>query len=91
MNAALRTRFALPANEQELRTAIEGICAEFGSIAYLKILPASQLARFQCACFVRLEPPEAHEALSSMLDVHAFNGDAGFFADVAEDWTGPTM
>jgi hypothetical protein len=91
MNKALRTRFPLPSNEKELRAAIQGICAEFGQLANIHILPASDLDGLQCTCFIRLDDSAAQSALRSRHHVLIFDSDLGFFADVAENWTGPRM
>jgi hypothetical protein len=91
MHNALEQRFPPFLNEQSLRSAIESVCADFGEVTYLKILPASGGANFHCACFLRLDSAAAEAALKSKLHVIEFAGDLHFFADVNEKWTGPTM
>ena len=91
MNAALKARFAPFTNEQSLRSAIELVCAEFGSVTYLKILPASRRAGLACACFFRLDSAAAEFELRSRYRVIDFAGDLHFIADVDDKWTGPIM
>ena len=91
MNAALKARFAPFADEQSLRSAIERVCAEFGQVTYLKILPASRRAGLACACFFRLDSAAAELELRSRFDVIDFAGDLHFIADVDDKWSGPTM
>lgn len=91
MNQALKNSFPPFKNEQELRSAIESVCARFGRVAFLRILPATGAAdaRLHCACFLRLDSAEAADRLSAALDVIYFKPDIAFLANVADDWTGP--
>ena len=91
MHNALEQRFPPFLNEQSLRSAIESVCADFGEVTYLKILPASGGSNLHCACFLRLDSAAAEAALKSKLHVIEFAGDLHFFADVNKKWTGPTM
>jgi hypothetical protein len=91
MNNALTTRFSPFLDEPSLRFAIELICAEFGRVTYLNILPASRRSKLSCACFLRLDSPTAEKKLKLKLDVIEQAGYLRFDADVDEKWTGPTL
>jgi hypothetical protein len=88
MNNALKKKFAPFLNEQSLRSAIESVCAKFGKVTYLQILPASRRPNLQCACIVQLDTAAAHAALRSKLNAVEIEGSLCFFADVDERWTG---
>lgn len=91
MNSALRERFPPFADERSLREAILSICAEFGAIRQLSILPASSGSGLQCACFLQMDTPDATAKLKARLHVTEFGDDLAFFADVGDAWTGPKM
>jgi hypothetical protein len=92
MNDALNNSFPPFPEEQSLRSAIESVCAEFGSVKSLVILPAVRGPKnLQCACFLRLESASAESAMRSKLNVISFDDDLGFFADVDETWAGQTI
>jgi hypothetical protein len=91
MNNELRTRFPLFLNVESLRSAIEIVCAQFGTLKYLEILPparASGSQTLQCICLLRLDSAESEAALMSKLEVEEFGGYLVFFADVDERCTG---
>ncbi len=88
MNDALKARYPLPSNENHLRTAVEGICAEFGKITSLNILPADDDSGPQCLCLLRLDSPNAEVALKLKRQVFSYGDDIAFFASVAEPWIG---
>ena len=91
MTEVLRDGFPLFLNEKSLRSAIESVCAEFGKVKYLKILPAMRGSSFHCACSLRLDSVAAEAALKSRLQVMEYAGEVHFLADVDERWTGRTM
>jgi hypothetical protein len=91
MNDALRMRFPPFTDEQSLRSAIESVCAKFGSAKSLRILPATREEGLQCACLLRLDSPAAELALKASLHVGEFHPDIVFMADVDEEWTGRRM
>lgn len=91
MNNSLNNGFLPFLDEESLRSAIESVCAKFGSATSLKILPASRAPTLQCACFLRLESETAQTALHSELDAAEFDGAVAFFADADERRTGATM
>jgi hypothetical protein len=91
MTEALRNGFTPFLNEQSLRSAIVSVCAKFGSVTHLEILPAKFGPDLQCACFLRLDSAAAQIALRSKFNVLEIDGKLAFFADVDERWTGPRM
>jgi hypothetical protein len=91
MNVTLKKRFTTFRNEQSLRCAIESVCAEFGRVTQLKILPATRYSSLACACFLRLDSVHAEIALKSTYDVIIFGGELHFFVEVDEEWDGPIM
>ena len=88
MNDALKKDFPPFTDEQSLRSAIETVCAKFGSVKSLRILPATMGEGLQCACLLRLDSPAAELALKSSLHVGEFHPDIAFMADVDKAWTG---
>jgi len=88
MKEALKSGFPPFKDEQSLRSAIESVCAEFGKVSSLEILPAMPGSGLHCACFVRLDSPAAEEELMSKLRVIKFGVSLHFFADVDEGWAG---
>jgi hypothetical protein len=91
MNDALKISFPPFTDEQSLRSAIESVCAGFGSVKSLRILPAARDEALQCACLLRLDSPAAERALKARLYVGEFHPDIVFMADVDEAWAGPRM
>ena len=91
MTKALRDNFPPFQNEKSLRSAIQSVCAKFGRVSHLEILPAKLGPNPQCACFLRLDSASAQIALRSKLTVVEFDGTLAFFADVDERWTGTMM
>ena len=91
MNKALKNGYPPFRNEQDLRSAIESVCAEFGRVTYLEILPATAGPNLQCACLLRLDSMAAQAALRSKHNLVEFENDVGFLAHVDESWTGPRM
>jgi hypothetical protein len=88
MNDALRKGFPPFTDEQSLRWAIESVCAGFGSVKSLRILPATRDEGLQCACLLRLDSAAAERTLKSSLFAGEFHPDIVFMADVDETWTG---
>ena len=78
-------------DEQSLKSAIESVCARFGRVKSLRILPATREERLQCACLLRLDSLAAERALKSSLYVGEFRPDICFMADVDEAWAGQRM
>jgi hypothetical protein len=91
MNRALKSGFPPFQNEQSLKSAIELICARFGKVAKLNILPARQEpgSGLRCPCFLRLDTSEAETKLKSELKLIEFADELAFFANVDEEnWAG---
>lgn len=88
MRNALKQGFPPFLDKTALRSAIESVCAQFGKVAYLDILPAKLRPNLQCACVLVLDSDAAQSALKRVLDVIDFDGKAWFFVDVHEDWIG---
>lgn len=89
MHNALKNGFPPLLNEQSLKAAIASVCAEFGNVTSLTILPAAKSVGLQCTCILKLESPEAQAKLKSKLDVIDFGADILFFVEVDDNWTGP--
>ena len=90
-DALRRNGFPLFLNEKSIRSAIESVCADFGKVKYLHILPAMRGSSLHCACSLRLDSAAAHTALKSKLQVMEYAGELHFMAEVDERWTGRTL
>jgi hypothetical protein len=90
MNTALKSRFPPFLNERDLRSAVESVCAEFGKVKSLTILPANRAVGLQCTCLLQLESAAAEIALKSKFQVVDFGSELLFFTEVDDAWTGPT-
>ena len=90
MNNALRINFPLFRNEQELRAAVESVCAEFGMVKSFEVFPASRGIHLHCPCVLQLDSPAAENELRSKLRVLKIAGGLYFFADVSDLWNGST-
>lgn len=91
MHNLLKNGFPPFRNERALRSAIESVCAKYGEVVSLRILPPSvgpQNTR-RCTCFLRLDSEPAEPRMMRELDVFNFGSSLAFFADVDENWTGP--
>jgi hypothetical protein len=91
MNTALKNNFPPFPDEQSLRSAIESVCAKFGKVTSLEILPAKFGPNLQCACFLRLDSAAAQTALRAKFHVAELDTNLAFFADVEEEWTGQRL
>lgn len=91
MTDVLRNSFPLFLNEKSLRLAVESVCAEFGKMSYLAVIPAMRGKTLHCACSVRLNSAESAAAMKSSLDLMEYAGELHFMADVDERWTGRTL
>jgi len=89
MHLALRNGFPLFRNERELRSAVESVCAGFGKVVSLTVLPASKAVGLQCTCILRLDSSVAEDRLRARLNVIEYGTDLLFFAAVDDAWTGP--
>jgi hypothetical protein len=67
-----------------LQPALHSLCARFGSISRLDILPASHLGKRQALCFLRMETPEQEEKIVRELGVGRFGGDLILVVDLVQ-------
>lgn len=65
-----------------LRSALGELCARFGSVARLNILPATQAGKQQALCFVRMSSPEEERQLMSGLGIGRFGGELVVVVDL---------
>ncbi len=93
MHDTLKNGFPPFRNEQALKSAIESVCANYGKVESLRILPPScgQNDTRRCACFLRLDSDEAQTRMTRELHVFNFGTSLAFFADTDEKWTGSAM
>lgn len=93
MNHALKDRLLPFQSEESLRCAIDSVCAKYGKVKTLQIVPDDRVAHRragQCLCLLHLDPPTALAALRSELGGCIFVEGLAFFVEVAENWTGPS-
>ncbi len=67
-----------------LHPAMLSLCARFGSISRLDILPASHLGKRQALCFLRMDTPEQEEKIVRELGVGRFGGDLILVVDLVQ-------
>ncbi|MES2283713.1 MAG: RNA-binding protein [Pseudomonadota bacterium] len=67
-----------------LDPVLRSLCARFGSIARLDILPASHLGKHQALCFLRMDTPEQEEKIVRELGVGRFGGDLILVVDLCQ-------
>ena len=92
MNQALKNAFRPFQDEETLRYAVDMVCAKYGKVKSLQVLPANRDSRGggrQCLCLLQLESARAQAALRLELKVSTHGNDVAFLADVDEKWTGP--
>lgn len=65
-----------------LRSALGDLCARFGSVTQLNILPATQAGKQQALCFVRMSSPEEERQLMSGLGIGRFGGELVVVVDL---------
>ncbi len=66
----------------QLRPALGALCARYGSIARLDILPASHLGKRQALCFLRMDTEEQEDKIVRELGVGRFGGDLILVVDL---------
>jgi hypothetical protein len=76
------------ADVNSLRPAIHSLCANYGSVARLDILAASQAGRHQALCFLRMDSAEQERHLMQDLGVGRFAGDLVMIVDLQTPGTG---
>lgn len=65
-----------------LRPAIHSLCTQYGSVARLDILAASQAGKRQALCFLRMDSAEQEGHLMRDLGVGRFAGDLVMIVDL---------
>lgn len=70
------------ADVHSLRPAIHSLCTQYGSVARLDILAASQAGKRQALCFLRLDSDEQERHLMQDLGVGRFAGDLVMIVDL---------
>ena len=65
-----------------LRTALQEMCAPFGTVRRMDILTAVHEGRQQAICFLRMATPEQEQALMRLLGVGRFGGEIVFVVDL---------
>ncbi len=67
---------------QSLRPALHSLCTQYGSVARLDILAASQSGKRQALCFLRMDSAEQERQLMQDLGVGRFAGDLVMIVDL---------
>jgi len=65
-----------------LQSALGDLCARFGSVTQLNILPAAHAGKRQALCFVRMASPEEEHRLMSGLGIGRFGGELVVVVDL---------
>ena len=65
-----------------LRTALQEMCAPFGTVRRMDILTSVHEGRQQAICFLRMATPEQEQALMRLLGVGCFGGEIVFVVDL---------
>ena len=66
----------------DLRLALQSLCARFGTIGQLDILEASQRGKRQALCFLRLQTRQQEQHFMSELGIGRFGGDLVLIVDL---------
>jgi hypothetical protein len=66
-----------------LKSALHGLCSEFGAITRLDILTAMHEGTKQAICFLRMERPEEEQRLMKTLGVGRFGGEVVFVLNLS--------
>lgn len=91
MKRALGEGFPLFLDEPSLRSAIELVCTDFGTVAHLDIMPAFLGPPLQCPCFLQLGSAAAEAELIAKFHLIPVGDKLGFYALVHEKWSGERM
>jgi hypothetical protein len=97
MNNALKEGYPPFENEKALELAIASVCAKFGKVKSLQIIPttrnsqAKPEAPHQCLCLLQLDLPKADNDLKLAFKMSTFANDLAFFVDLNEKWKGPRI
>lgn len=65
-----------------LYPAMRSLCARFGGISRLDILPASHMGKQQALCFLRMDTPEQEDDIVRELGIGRFGGDLILVVDL---------
>ncbi|MEO8386793.1 MAG: hypothetical protein ABI893_10405 [Polaromonas sp.] len=65
-----------------LQVVFRNMCSHFGSVAQLKVLPASHAGKQQALCFVRMASDEEEQRLMSGLGIGRFGGELVVVVDL---------
>ena len=86
MNNALKSGFPPFLNADDLKAAIESVCAEFGKVTVLKILPTGRARNRQCLCLLHVDSATTEKELVSRFSVFRSPRNLYTFVDVDEDY-----
>lgn len=65
-----------------LETALRSMCARFGSVRQVNILPAAHAGKQQALCFLRMASEEEEQKLMSGLGIGRFGGELVVVVDL---------
>jgi len=65
-----------------LETALRRMCARFGSVRQVNILPAAHAGKQQALCFLRMASEEEEQKLMSGLGIGRFGGELVVVVDL---------
>lgn len=68
----------------KLHPALRLLCADFGAISRLDILPASHLGKRQALCFLRMDTVQQEENMIRELGIGRFGGDLILVVDLMQ-------
>ena len=66
-----------------LQPTLQEMCARFGKVARLDVLPVEQAGHQQALCFWRMQTPEAEEQIMQTWGVGRFGGDLVMVVDLS--------
>lgn len=73
-----------------LQTVLRKMCARFGSVTQLNILPAAHAGKHQALCFLRMASEEEEQQLMSGLGIGRFGGELVVVVDLRAEQPSPT-
>ena len=65
-----------------LQTVLERLCARYGSVKQINILPAAHAGKQQALCFLRMSTEEEEQRLMSGLGIGRFGGELVVVVDM---------
>jgi len=72
-----------------LQTVLGSMCARFGTVTQLSILPAAHAGKQQALCFVRMASAEEEQKLMSGLGIGRFGGELVVVVDLRAERPSP--